>query len=237
MTNENQQPAPLALVREAETDCPVCGLGCAFGAAEHYDVCARCGWVDDPAAYADHRRKCETNDESLSEAKRSWRKRLAFRLADAPLSTFSIMTRDDKIGGYDFVIDGVTLRDLFSSNVWDLKASIGPWPARRDWFAPLESGVPNTPTGRSRLYVCPLCGGDDYEAGITADLHVGAERVIWCRIGLETYDYSPAGWNVDLRRGPAGFAFDADQYWRVLSDARESRPKGRGLTTGRSPRR
>jgi hypothetical protein len=70
--------------------------------------------------------------------------------------------------------------------------------------------------------VCHLCGGDDYEASITADLDVGAERVIWSRIGLETYDYSPEGWELDLRRGPAGFVFDAEEYRRVLSDAQVS---------------
>ena len=80
----------------------------------------------------------------------------------------------------------------------------------------------NTPTVRSRLYVCHLCGGDDYEASITADLDVGADRVIWSRIGLETYDYSPEGWSLDLRRGPAGFAFDAQEYRRAFSDAQLS---------------
>jgi cysteine-rich CPCC protein len=217
--NRSRDAAPLAFVREAETDCPVCGLGDAFGAAQHYDVCARCGWVDDPAAYADSERKSETNDDSLGEAKRSWPKRLALRLAEAPCSTFGVTRRHDEIGGYDYLIDGISVRELFPAGVWDLKASIGPWATPGDWLAPLKSGVPNTPTRRSRLYVCHLCGGDDYEACLSADLKVGAERVIWSRIGLETYGYSPEGWKLDVRRGPAGFAFEAEQYRHVLADA------------------
>jgi len=216
---DQQQPARPALVRGDETDCPVCGLGFAFAVARHYDVCARCAWVDDPAAYADPERKSETNDDSLSEAMRSWPKRLALRLAEAPLSTFAITTRNDEIGGYDYLIDGVSARELFPGGRRGLKASIGPWRARRDWFGPLKSGLANTPTGRSRLYVCHLCGGDDYEASITADLHVGTERVIWFRIGLETYNYESEGWDLDVRRGPAGFAFGAEEYRRVLRDA------------------
>ena len=118
------------------------------------------------------------------------------------------------------IVDGISVRLLFPSGVRDLKASIGPWPTPGDWFATLESGVSDTPTRRTRLYVCHLCGGDDYEACLTADVKVGGECVIWSRIGLETYDYSEEGWSLDLRRGPAGFAFDAEEYRRVLSDAR-----------------
>ena len=219
--------APLALVCEDETDCPVCGLGYAFGAARSYDVCPRCEWVDDPAAYADPERKCETNDDSLSEAKRSWSKRLTLRLAEAPLSTFGITTRDGEIGGYDYLVDGVSLLSLVPGGKMDLKASIGPWPAPGDWCATLRSGVANTPTGRARLYVCHLCGGDDYEPSLTADLHLGAQRVIWSRIGLETYNYTPEGWELDVRRGPPGFAFDAEEYRRVLSDAQLSSRQAR----------
>jgi hypothetical protein len=216
--------APLALVRGDETDCPVCGLGYAFATARNYDVCPRCEWVDDPAAFVEPEQKCETNDDSLSEARRSWPQRLALRLAEAPLSTFGITTRNDEIGGYDYLIDGVSVRTLVPGGRMDLKTSIGPWPAPGDWLATLRSGVANTPTGRSRLYVCHLCGGDDYEPAITADLHVGPERVIWSRIGLETATYEPEGWELDVRRGPAGVAFVAEEYRRVLSDAQPSRP-------------
>ena len=222
MKTLDRQPATPVLVREDETDCPVCGLGGAFAIARHYDVCARCAWVDDPAAYADPERKSETNDDSLADATRTWPLRLAARLAESPRSTFAITTRDDDIGGFDYVIDGVSARTLFPGGRQDLRASIGPWPAHGDGFASLRSGVAKTPTGRSRLYVCHLCGGDEYEASITADLHVGTERVIWSRIGLETYSYESEGWDLDVRRGPAGFAFDAAEYRRALCDARSS---------------
>jgi hypothetical protein len=223
VTDQNRQPATPELVREDESDCPVCGLGGAFFVAQHYDVCARCEWVDDPASYADPDRKSETNDDSLTGAVRSWPQRLVEHLAEAPRSRFAIMTRDDEIGGFDYVIDGVSAREIFPGGRSGLKASIGPWPSSRiDWTALLMSGVPSTPTGRSRLYVCHLCGGDDYEACMTVDLHVGAERVIWCRIGLETYSYESEGWDLDLRRGPAGFTFDAEEYRRALSDAQSS---------------
>jgi hypothetical protein len=222
VNDRDRRSAPLTLVRDNETDCPICGLGCAFGAAQEYDICSRCEWVDEPDAYADPGRKSECNDDSLSGAMLSWPKRLAGRLTDAPTSMFGITTRHDNIGGYDYLVDGVPIRDLFSSRVWDLKASIGPWPAPGDWFAPLISGFPSTPTGRSRLYVCHWCGGDDYEAALTADVHVRADRVIWCRIGLEDYQYGPEGWHLDVRRGPPGFAFDAEEYRRVLIDAQSS---------------
>ena len=134
--------------------------------------------------------------------------------------------RDDAIGGYDYLADGVSVRELFPTGVWELKAAIGPWPAQRDCFAPLISGAAETRTARTRLYVCPLCGGDDYEATLTADVHVAAERVIWSRVGLETCEISaeaPDRWHLDLRRGPAGFAFDAREYRRALSEAKAAR--------------
>jgi hypothetical protein len=218
VSDQDRRWAPLPLVREDETDCPVCGLGGAFAAAQHYDVCARCEWVDDPEAYAYPERRCDTNDDSLVGATRSWPERLVLRLAEAPLSTFGLTTRDDTIGGYDYLVDDVSVRASFSGTGWDLKASIGPWPAAGDWVAPLLSGVPETVTGRSRLYVCHLCGGYD-EPSLTADVQAGADRVIWSRIGLEMYDYSPDGWSLDLRRGPAGFAFDAQEYRHVLISA------------------
>lgn len=188
------------LLREDETDCPVCGLGRAFVAAQDYDTCARCGWVDDPVAYADAERRCETNDESLIGARRSWAERLLLRLADAPRSTFGITTRSDKIGGYDYIVGGVSIREFVPGGRMDLKSSIGPWP-----------------TGRSRLYVCRLCGGDDYEPALTADVYVGADHVIWSRIGLETYSEELKGWELDVRRGPAGLVFNAEEYRHALS--------------------
>lgn len=97
-----------------------------------------------------------------------------------------------------------------------LKASIRPWPAGGDPRAPLRSGAPQTPTGRWRLYVCPLCGGDDYEAAVTADVHVSESRVTWSRVGLESYSLTADGWELNPRTGPAGFAFDAQQYQRAL---------------------
>lgn len=207
----------LSLVREDDTDCPVCGLGNAFAVAQQYDTCARCGWVDDPAGIADPERRSETNDDSLIGSQRSWPARLALLLAEGPRASFGIATRDDAIGGYDYLIDGVPLREMFPSGDWDLKSSIGPWPAPGDWAAPLRSGAAATPTGRTRLYVCHLCGGDEYEPAVTADVHVGAAGVIWARIGLETYVEPPPGWDLDLRRGPAGFAFDGDEYRRAFA--------------------
>src|ERR1700691_1371982 len=57
-----QRGAPLSLVLEGDDDCPVCGLGNAFAIARNYDVCARCGWVDDPAAAEHPDVKSETNE-------------------------------------------------------------------------------------------------------------------------------------------------------------------------------
>lgn len=217
MSDGDRGAAPLSLVLEGGEDCPVCGLGNAFAAVQHYDVCARCGWVDDPAAYLEPDRKSDTNDCSLNEARRIWPAVLVRQLANAPGVTFGVALRDDEIGGYDYIIDGAILRDMFDASPWNLKASIGPWPTARDWRAPLRTASPQTPTGRCRLYVCPLCGGDDYEAALTADVHATQERVIWSRIGLEIYEYTPEGWEVNLRGGPSGFAFDAREYRRALS--------------------
>ncbi len=207
---------PLALVRWSDKDCRVCGLGNAFEAAEHYDVCARCGWVDDPDANAQPDQKSDTNEASLFDAIVRWPSVLVDSLSSAPLSRFSISRRDDKIGGYDYLVDGVALRAMFDTSPWSLKASIGPWRAPGNWFTKLLNGMPDTPTGRSRLYVCHLCGGDDYEACLTADVRVGEERVIWSRIGLEQYNYTPEGHELNLRNGPDGFAFDAQAYRRAF---------------------
>ena len=50
----------------------------------------------------------------------------------------------------------------------------------------------------------------------TADVHVSEDRVIWSRIGRETYNYMPEGWELNLRSGPVGFAFDAREYEQAL---------------------
>ncbi len=211
-----RREAILQLVRDEETDCPVCGLGSAFTFAREYDVCARCGWVDEPDAYADPARRAETNEESLREAQAAWPARLVRRLTEQPRSTLEIVLRDDRIGGYDFVVDGVSLRELFPA-ARGLKAAIGPWPADRDWSAALRSGEAETPTGRSRLYVCHLCGGDDYEPAVTASVEVRADTVVWSRIGLESYDDDSGAWQLDLRGRLAGFAFDAAAYRQALA--------------------
>lgn len=215
--------APLSLALWADTDCPVCGLGDAFAAAEHYDTCARCGWVDDPGANARRDAKSETNETSLNDAILRWPTVLAESLSKGPLSKFAIVRRDDEIGGYDYLVDGTPLRELFGMSRSDLKSSIGPWPAPGDWFTRLLEGTPETPTGRSRLYVCHLCGGDDYEVALTADVRVGDERVIWSRIGLEQYNDTPEGWDLNVRTGPAGFAFDAHEYRDALLSASRAR--------------
>jgi hypothetical protein len=215
VNDDDRGAAPLPLYLDGEEDCPVCGLGNAFAIARNYEVCARCGWVDDPAAIRHPAEKSDTNDDSLNDARRAWPKTLIARLLDGPLSIFDITVREDEIGGRDYVIDGAVLRDSFRA-ARSLKASIGPWPAVGDWSAPLRTGSPQTPTGRTRLYVCPLCGGDDYEISVTADVHVSEDRVIWSRIGRETYNYMPEGWELNLRSGPVGFAFDAREYEQAL---------------------
>jgi Cysteine-rich CPCC len=215
--------APLLVVRWGDTDCPVCGLGDAFALPEHYDTCLRCGWVDDPDANARPDAKSETNETSLNDAILRWPASLVESLSKGPLSTFGIERRDDEIGGYDYLVDGAPVRALFDTSAWNLKSSIGPWPASGDWFTRLLEGRPETPTGRSRLYVCPLCGGDDYETSLSAEVHAGDERVIWSRIGLEQYNYSPEGWELDVRTGPAGFAFDANEYRDAFASASRAR--------------
>ncbi|HEX3462966.1 MAG TPA: CPCC family cysteine-rich protein [Candidatus Elarobacter sp.] len=216
MSDGDRAFAPLPLLLYGDTDCPVCGLGAAFVQPKHYDVCRRCGWGDDPDAYARPDEQSETNETSLNEAIARWPRVLAESLSTAPLSAFEIAVRDDEIGGYDYIVDGKPVRELYGTGT--LRASIGPWPAPGDWSANLVSGGRSeTPTGRTRLYVCHLCGGDDYEPALTAAVRVGDERVIWSRIGLEEYEYSSEGWQVNLRNGPAGFAFDARDYRAAFS--------------------
>ncbi|HZO93728.1 MAG TPA: CPCC family cysteine-rich protein [Candidatus Baltobacteraceae bacterium] len=203
-----------------ERDCPVCGLGDSFASPRAYDVCRRCGWVDDPDAYAEPGRRSATNDESLEDARGSWPRRLAARLRDAPLSTLDIVALDGPAGEFEYVIDGVRMRDLYPA-ARGLKAALGPWRTRRDPAAALRAGAPETPTKRTRLYVCALCGGDDYEESLTADVTSSGDRVIWSRLGSERYvDEEPERWRLDVRAGPDGFAFDAEAYRRTLSDPR-----------------
>jgi hypothetical protein len=174
--------------------------------------------------------KSETNTDSLNDARRGWPKALVARLETVPLSTFDVPLRDDEIGGYDYIVDGIVLRDMFRA-ARGLKASIRPWSPQGDGFAPVGTGLSVTPTGRTRLYVCAVCGGDDYEASLTADLQVSRDRVIWSRIGLESYDDQREGWNLNLRSGPAGFAFDAHEYRRVLRERFEG-SEDRSLSYG-----
>lgn len=86
--------APFLVVRCGGTDCPVCGLGDAFTRAEHYDTCARCGWVDDPDANARPDVKSETNESSLNDAILNWPAVLIDSLSKGPLSRFEIVHRD-----------------------------------------------------------------------------------------------------------------------------------------------
>ena len=55
MNRQDPLPAPVALYRDAVTDCPVCGLGDAFVLAQHYDVCARCGGLTIPNRISERR--------------------------------------------------------------------------------------------------------------------------------------------------------------------------------------
>jgi hypothetical protein len=210
--DERRMAAELSLVLWSDKDCPVCGFGNAFAAACVYDVCARCGWVDDPTAYGRPDEVSDTNDNSFNETKRRWPVMLLNRLATAALSSFEVVVRADRTGGYDYVVDGASVRDTFDTSPWDLTASNGPRVLPGNSSALPFSGMTGTPAGRRRLYVCSLCGGDDYEASLTADVHVIEDRVIWSRIGIETYQYELGVWTVNLRRGPAGFAFDARLY-------------------------
>lgn len=195
-----------------ESDCRVCGVGNAFPFPGHYDTCPRCGWVDDADAYARPDEKLGRNERSLNEAIARWPALLASSLLRGPLSTFDIAPRRDAIGGFDFLVDGRPLRELFGDSVSMLKASIGPWPSSGVTETSLRDGTPDTPTGRSSLYVCPFCGGDGYELALTADVRVGDERAIWSMIGREEANLEQREADLDLRKGPAGFAFDTGAY-------------------------
>lgn len=201
-----------------ETDCRVCGLGDAFPFPGHYETCPRCGWVDDPDAYARPHEKSDTNERSLNEAIAHWPAILATSLLRGPLSTFGIAPRHDAIGGFDYLVDGRPLRELFGASVSMLKASIGPWPSSGVTETWLRDGTPDTRSGRSSLYVCPLCGGDGYELALTADVQVRDERTIWSRIGREEGDAEHGELELDLRNGPAGFAFDTRAYRAAFLD-------------------
>ncbi len=209
-----EHPTPLPLVLWTDKDCPVCGLGNAFEAAQQYGVCARCGWCDEPDASAYPDAKSETNEESLNGARLSWPERLVARLVAGPLSTLRIARRAADIRSYDFVVDGVPLRETFATSPWDLYASADSWPFRRGWANALLTGASDTPTGRCLLY-----GDDPYDASLTAEVRVGPERVIWSRIGIETFDWTPERWELNARHGPAGFAFDIHEYRNAFAAA------------------
>jgi hypothetical protein len=187
--------------------------------------------VDDPGAYADPEHPSDTNAESLVAAKAAWPRLLIDRLESAPLSSLSISKVQDDQADYDFIIDGKPARDFFRAGrgkktVFEFSKNAAHWlgplidgsPA-----SPLPPHSPTTPTGRVRLYVCPLCGGNDAEESVTADVSVRGNRVIWSRIGLESEHWAKIregvmvdGYWLDLRNGPLGFAFDAAEYRRIL---------------------
>ena len=200
--------APLFVERGAETNCPVCGFGAAFSEPEMYDACARCGWIDDPAAYADPDRPSDGNAVSLSRAMSDWPERFIERLAGGPLSTFAITMRTDGVGGYDVVADGVPLTDLFPGAKLKI-AKIGG----------LLHGSRDTPSGRTQLFMCHVCG-DPLCGSLTADVRFFPDRVVWSRIGFESYDDEADRWELAARRDPAGFAFDLESYRRELRGLR-----------------
>lgn len=89
--NGSRAPLPFDLALCPDLDCRVCGLGNAFAAAEHYDVCVRCGWVDDPDANTRPDQKSDTNETSLNEAIRRWPSLLVESLSKGPQATFAIV--------------------------------------------------------------------------------------------------------------------------------------------------
>jgi hypothetical protein len=206
--DQKRGDARIALYLESDLFCPVCGFGSAFATANNYDTCARCGWVDDPDSMAYPDRKSEINTTSLIEARHRWPAEIAAQLAQASVSTLEVIPRNDAIGGYDYVVDGVVFGEMFSG-----ARSLKAW---HDGTVTLS----RTPTGRRRLYTCSLCGGDDYERALTTEVHMTADRVVWSRIGTEDYQDEPDGWWLDLRSGPTGFAFDAAEYRRVFANVR-----------------
>jgi hypothetical protein len=195
--------APLVIEPDVATNCPVCGFGGAFSEPGLYDTCARCGWVDDPEAYVDPDRASGVNGATLSRAVSAWPERLLERLTSGPRSEFTVTTRTDSIGGYDFVAGGVRLTELFPG-AKGMVANIS-----------LLDGSPQTPTGRHQLYMCHLCG-DPWCGSLTADVRFLADRVVWSRIGLERYDEPAGRWELAARRDPAGFAFELESYRRTM---------------------
>jgi ribosomal protein L37AE/L43A len=232
---------PIILEVYEGTDCPICGRGHAFEIAQNFDTCARCGWVDDPSAYTEPEHPSATNTSSLVQAKAAWPRLLIERLESAPLSSFSISEVQADQSDFDFIIDGRPARDFFRAGRGK-KTVFESWKNAAHWLGPLIDGSPasplpphspTTPTGRVRLYVCPLCGGNDAEESVTADVSARENRVIWSRVGLETEHWANIpeglmvdGYWLDLRNGPAGFAFDTAEYRRVLTEfaALQNRP-------------
>lgn len=71
--------------------------------------------------------------------------------------------------------------------------------------------------------MCAICAtATTTQSPSPRNVHVGAEVVVWSRISLESYNYTPEGSELDVRREPAGFTFDAKEYRRVLADPRRS---------------
>jgi hypothetical protein len=206
----------LQLFLEAETDCQVCGLGAAFARAKNYDTCARCEWVDDPAAYRNADEKSAANDYSLSDARRTWPRRAADKLEQKPLSILSIVTRANDEHGYDLLVDNTPLREFYPRSL-ELKAQIGPW--ENGFSKSTALGVSGLNAAqRLPLYVCQLCGDLD-ESSLTAEVHIRGNRIIWARVGMEWLDFEADERRLDLLSGPSGFAFDAEQYRNAMAKA------------------
>jgi hypothetical protein len=200
-----------------DADCPVCGLGAAFLLSpRNFDTCARCGWCDDPVAYADPTRTSATNEASLEDSIRAWPAVLAARLATGPISTLEIVYVDDTL---EYVIDGNAMPTLFRA-ARGLRTTISWWAtAQDDVFAPLLFGEP-TVRGRIRLYACPLCRSDEEDA-LSADFSESGGRIIWSRIGFERNTDDNEIWSLGARSDPAGFAFDAVAYRRAFTNLKD----------------
>lgn len=120
----------------------------------------------------------------------------------------------------DFVVSGQSLSELFVLSELDLIGTFG-WTENRveeskqlDEFLGLKA--PELKTGRTCLYVCPMCG--DIGCGaITAHIEVTDTSVIWKDFGYEN-DYS----EIDLEEynhiGP--FIFEKAAYTHTIETLR-----------------
>jgi Cysteine-rich CPCC len=207
----------LRLELSSELDCPVCGFGGAFVRSGNCDVCSRCEWIDDPDVRGLPDTTSSLNGSSMTDARLAWPARIVEHLRTAPLATLSVGVDPVHSDRYDILIDGVPMPEIFPA-AKGLKSVVGPWPGK--WsLAPLVDGRPGTKTGRVRLYVCHICGGDDYETALTADIALIDERCIWSRIGSEVWveDDDDSGHFLNVRRAsPSGFAFDGARYRDTL---------------------